>query len=155
MRITVDASIVIKWFVLESSSQESRLLLTRQWELQSPDILLPEFANTIWKKARRGEIADPQPFLNELRSLSVQIALHPSEVLIERASYLAFELDHPVYDCLYLACAEVSGTPLVTADKRLVARADESKLGLEVRNIGTPSTVRWIKDTPAETGHRV
>ena len=111
MRITLDASIVIKWFVVEPSSQESRLLLTRQWELQSPDILLPEFANTIWKKARRGEIADPQPFLNELRCLSRLIALHPSEVLIERASYLAIKMDHPVYDCLYLACAEVSGTP--------------------------------------------
>lgn len=118
-------------------------------EFQAPDLLLPEFANTIWKKVKRGEIAYPEPFLNELRSLSQLIALYPAEVLIERASHLAFEMDHPVYDCLYLACAEISGTPLVTADKRLVARADESQSGLDVRHIGTPTTVRWIEDALA------
>ena len=152
MRITVDASIVIKWFVAEPLSQESRLLLARHFELQAPDLLLPEFANTIWKKARRREIADPQPFLAELRSLSELIELYPADVLIERASQLALEIDHPVYDCLYLACAKVSGTPLVTADKRLLARADESQSGLEVRNIGAPATARWIKDAIAASG---
>jgi predicted nucleic acid-binding protein len=32
---------------------------------------------------------------------------------------LAFELDHPVYDCLYLACAMREKTTLITADQRL------------------------------------
>ena len=155
MRITVDASIVIKWFVAEPLSRESRLLLTRQLELQAPDLLLPEFANTIWKKARRGEIADPQPFLDELPSLSELIELFPADLLIERASHLAFEMDHPVYDCLYLACAGITGAPLLTADKRLAARARETQSGIEVRHIGTPATVNWIKETAAETSHRV
>ena len=152
MRITVDASIVIKWFVAEPLSRESRLLLARHMEFQAPDLLLPEFANTIWKKVRRGEIADPEPFLNELRSLTELIALYPSEVLIERASHMAFELDHPVYDCLYLACARITDTPLVTADKGLVARAGEGQSGLEVRHIGTSATVRWIKEAIAASG---
>jgi len=152
LRITVDASIVIKWFVVEPLSQESRLLLARHLELQAPDLLLPEFANTIWKKVRRHEIADPEPFLSELHSLSELIELYPADLLIERASQLAFEIDHPVYDCLYLACAQISGTPLVTADKRLVARVDESQSGLEVRNIGAPATARWIKDAIAASG---
>ena len=121
-------------------------------EFQAPDLLLPEFANTIWKKVRRGEIARPEPFLNELRSLSELIALYPAEVLIERASHLAFELDHPVYDCLYLACARITDTPLVTADKGLVARAGEGQSGLEVRHIGTSATARWIKEAIAASG---
>ena len=152
MRITVDASIVIKWFVAESLSRESRLLLARHMEFQAPDLLLSEFANTIWKKVRRGEIAHPEPFFHELRSLSELIALYPAEVLIERASHLAIEMDHPVYDCLYLACAEASGTALVTADKALVDRANESQSGLEVRYIGASATVRWIKEAIAAFG---
>lgn len=31
---------------------------------------------------------------------------------------LAQELDHPVYDCLYLALVEREKRPLVTADRR-------------------------------------
>lgn len=123
-------------------------------EFQAPDLLIPEFANTIWKKVRRGEIADPKPFLNELRTLSELIALYPAEVLIERASHLAFEMDHPVYDCLYLACAGITGTPLITADNRLVTRARETQSGIEVRYIGTPTTVRWIKEEAVGTSQR-
>ena len=155
MRITVDASVVIKWFVAEPFSQESRLLLGQQLELLAPDLLLPEFANTIWKKARRREISDPQPFLAELRSLSELIELYPADLLIERASSLAFEMDHPVYDCLYLACAGSTGAPLITADRLLVTRARETQSGVDVRHIGTPATVHWIKETAAETSRRV
>jgi predicted nucleic acid-binding protein len=33
------------------------------------------------------------------------------------------ELGHPVYDCLYLACAESADAILVTADDRFAAKA--------------------------------
>lgn len=152
MRLTVDASIVVKWFVAESLSGECRLLLGRHIHLQAPDLLLPEFANTIWKKVRRREIADPEPFLSELPNLSRLIAFFPADMLIERASQFALQLDHPVYDCLYLACAEVSGTHLVTADSRLVNRAGDRISSVAVRHIGAPETVRWIRDAIATSG---
>ena len=152
MKLTVDASVVIKWFIAESHTGESRLLLARQFHLQSPELLLSEFANTIWKKARRGEIADPSPFLGELPNLSELITLFPSAVLIERASEIAFQLDHPIYDCLYLACAEISGTPLITADSRLAGRAGDGLASVDVRDIGAPETVRWVKDAISADG---
>ena len=39
-----------------------------------------------------------------------------------RATAIARELDHPVYDCFYLAVSEALDVPLVTADGRLLAR---------------------------------
>ena len=39
-----------------------------------------------------------------------------------RAVAIARELDHPVYDCFYLAVSEALDAPLVTADGRLLAR---------------------------------
>jgi predicted nucleic acid-binding protein len=42
--------------------------------------------------------------------------------LARKASDLAQELDHPVYDCFYLALAEREGVPLVTADVRLISK---------------------------------
>ena len=48
MTLTVDASVVIKWFVKEQEFEEARGLLAHRIHLHAPDILLAEFANTIW-----------------------------------------------------------------------------------------------------------
>ena len=56
--------------------------------------------------------------------------------LIGRAAQIAVVIDHPVYDCLYLACAEVMASVIITADQKLVNRATERLPGLEIRHIG-------------------
>ena len=138
MRLTVDASIVVKWFVAEELSGEARLLLAHRLDLHAPDLLLAEFASTIWKKARRREIQDPQPYFDELADLPGTVTLHASDTLISRAAQLAVEVDHPVYDCLYLACAESTGSVLVTADQRLAGKVAECWSSIDVRYIGAP-----------------
>ncbi len=145
MKLTVDASIVIKWFVPESMSSEARLLLARRIHLYAPGLVLAEFANTIWKKARRSEISDPRPYLNELSSLSELISLYPAGVLIERAAQIAFTIVHPIYDCLYLACAEATDSALITADKRLANKVGDQLPGVLVHYLGTPATASWTE----------
>ena len=73
----------------------------------------------IWKKARRNEIPDALPYLQDLPRLEGVVELRPTASLVAHASAIALQIDHPVYDCLYLACAEAEGAPLVTADTRL------------------------------------
>ena len=136
MKLTVDASVVIKWFVTEPQCEEARQLLGDRLDLHAPDILLAEFANIIWKKVRRGEISDPQPYFDELASLPEIVTLHPGSELIERAAQFAVTIDHPVYDCLYLACAEVTASVVITADQKLVNRATKRLPSLKVRYIG-------------------
>ena len=75
MKLTVDASIVVKWYIPEKYSEEARLLLAHRLERHAPVILLAEFANTIWKKARRNEIADPQRYFDELPHLREVVVL--------------------------------------------------------------------------------
>lgn len=118
MRLTVDASVVVKWFVREPLFEEARLLLAHPVHLCAPDILLAEFANTIWKKVRRREIPDSRPYMDELSRLGEIMDLVPVHELIATAGWMAREIDHPVYDCLYLACAEATESKLVTADRR-------------------------------------
>ena len=118
MKLTVDASVVVKWFVPESLSEESRLLLVPHLELYAPDILPAEFANTIWKKVRLNELQDVRPYVDELSHLSEIVRLCPAHTLVARAARIAQDLDHPIYDCLYLACAETTESVLVTADRR-------------------------------------
>ena len=137
MKLTVDASVVVKWFVREPLFEEARLLLAHRLRLYAPDILLAEFANTIWKKARQNEIPDTRPHLDELQSLAEIISLCPINVLIARAAETAQELDHPVYDCLYLACAEATESVLVTADYKFVKKVANAFGSDTVRYIGS------------------
>ncbi len=142
MKLTVDASIVVKWYVAETHSGDARLLLSHRLERFAPEFLLVEFANTVWKKARRGEIADPYPYLGEIPEIREAIDLLPDADLVERAAGLAAKLDHPVYDCLYLACAEATGSALITANR---AFANKAAVGPpDVRYIGTPGVVDEI-----------
>ena len=122
MTLTVDASVVTKWFVKEQGFEEARGLLAHRIHLHAPDILLAEFANTIWKKVHRREIADPRPYFDELVNLPDVVTLHRGDALIDRAAAISVEIDHPVYDCLYLACAEVTASALITADRRFAKK---------------------------------
>jgi predicted nucleic acid-binding protein len=63
------------------------------------------------------------------------LALRPTAPLAARALELAFALDHPVYDCFYLALAEAEQVGLVTADGRLESRLRGSSWGASVRTL--------------------
>ena len=119
MRVTVDASVAIKWFVAEDHRKEARHLVGPRIERYAPDLLLVECASAIWKKARREEIGSAAPFLDEITKLSGVIRIQSSAALLRDATETALQIGHPVYDSLYIACARSTGSVLVTADRRL------------------------------------
>ena len=145
MKLTVDASVVVKWFVAEPLHQVARHLLARRIDLHAPDLVLSEFANTIWKKARAKEIPNHGPYLNELSTLPDIISLFPDRELIERAARMAIEIDHPVYDCLYLACAEAMGSDVITADKRLSNKSATQDFGVRVEYLGDAGVAKQLE----------
>ena len=85
----------------------------------APERMLSEVANTLWKLQRGGNLngLDPQTLLADARDLVDQI--EPDRHLQVEALALACHLDHPVYDCLYLALARREAAQLLTADQRL------------------------------------
>jgi len=62
--------------------------------------------------------------------LALDIEVHGSAPLLSRATNLAIEIGHPVYDCLYLALAVETNAPLATADRRLRRAAAGVGIGL-------------------------
>ena len=139
MKLTVDASVVVKWYVTEANSEEARVLLGYRLERFAPDFMLIELANIFWKKARLREIGDPRPYFQELARVREAVVLSSSAELIERAAEIAAQIDHPVYDCVYIACAEATGSTLVTADRRLVNTVAKRALDVDVQYIATPA----------------
>ena len=144
MKLTVDASVVVKWYVSEAHSEEARVLLGHRLERFAPDFVLVELANILWKKARLGEIGDPQPYFRELSRVREAVALTSSADLIERAAQIAAQVDHPVYDCLYIACAEATGSALITADRKLCDVVAHRSLHVDVRYIGNQGVADTI-----------
>ncbi len=144
MKLTVDASIVAKWYLTEARSEEARQLLAPRIRRHAPDLLLAEYANVIWKKVHRHEIADPQPYFDELARLPDAVTLHRNADLLEHAARIAVEMDHPVYDCLYLACADATTSVLITADHQFAKKAAGTG-SVEVWAIGSPGVADRIE----------
>ena len=120
MTFVVDASVAVKWFVDEPGSPAACAMLTSGEIFLAPDLLLVEAGNTAWKKVKRREMT-PEQGEAMVRALPLYFdRLVHTDVLIARAYALAHRLDHPVYDCLYLALAELKAVQLVTDDQRLV-----------------------------------
>ncbi|WP_420462852.1 type II toxin-antitoxin system VapC family toxin [Candidatus Palauibacter sp.] len=119
MRVTVDASVAVKWFVAEEGRREALKLTGARIDRRAPDLMLPECANVIWKKSRSGEIRSAQPFIDQIARLSEAVAFHPGAELVRDAAEIALKAGHSVYDCFYIACARLTDSILVTADRRL------------------------------------
>ena len=116
--IVVDASVALCWFAAEKETTFANRLIAAAVDLVAPSLMLVE----LWKKTRRGEIAAELAAagLGEIWRFVPQIV--DVADLAEPAMALARELDHSVYDCVYLALARRRGATLVTSDQKLTTR---------------------------------
>jgi predicted nucleic acid-binding protein len=114
--VVVDASVAIKWFLEEDGSEAARRLLADEL-LIAPDFLVLECANIFWAAVSRGRLTSERAgtALAAIQALPVQWL--PMRDYGSAAQALAFELSHPVYDCLYLAIALAQRAMMVTADR--------------------------------------
>lgn len=136
-KLVVDASVAIKWFVPEIHSAAAVRLLNTELILSAPDLIAPEFGNTIWKKVRRQEITPEEAAEILIAFAGAGVDTYPSDILLPSAFRLALALDRTVYDSLYLALAVAQDCALVTADQRFHDSVRASPL---------VSHIRWIED---------
>ena len=118
MRFVIDASVAVKLLVDEPDSDAARELAASGQELHAPRLMASEVANALWRKARAGQIerADAGAALALMTDLPLR--WNDDETVSADAVRLALALDHPVYDCVYLALAHRIGATVVTADRR-------------------------------------
>src|SRR5690349_9037073 len=119
--LVVDTSVALKWFKSEPDSNLAEAIVAAE-DVIAPDLLLAELANACWAAARRGLLTATQAADMPSALRLYMAVLHSLEPLARRAIHIAQTLDHPVYDCFYVALAEREAAPLVTADRRLLAK---------------------------------
>lgn len=130
MALVVDASVAVKWLVVEEDSADARHLLDDE-ELHAPRLLVSEVANAVWRKVRLDQV-DRGAAGQLLATMSdMPVRWHADETICADAIRLAIAHDRPVYDLMYLALAQRLGARVVTADQRFVnalARTDHGDL---------------------------
>jgi len=133
-RLVVDASIALKWVVQEDGTKQA-LFLRQRAKLIAPDLLVPECANILWKKVQRKELTRDEALLAARLLQGAEIELLPTRSLLEQAARIAIDLDHPAYDCLYLALAMENGCRFVTADERFIRKLSQGPRSLYRDNV--------------------
>lgn len=110
----------------EPDSVTALALFTQAAEVVAPDLVLAEVANALWKWRRLGWLLNEQfdDYLTRLPLMFTELV--PLSELLSDAGAISRELDHPIYDCFYLALAEQRSDLLITVDKRLLAKARRS-----------------------------
>lgn len=114
-RLVVDSSVAIKWFVSEDDSEDALRLRDRH-RLVAPDLLIAECVNAFWKMARRGEMTAEEAVLACQGLRLTDVTLTEMMDLSVLAGTMAIAIDHPAYDCFFLALGAAEGLPYVTSD---------------------------------------
>ena len=132
MRFAVDASVAVKWLVAEDDAEIAEELATSGHDLHAPRLIASEVANALWRKARMGEIERRAAAVLLTDVPNMPVRWDADETVCADAVCLALALDHPVYDCVYLALAHRIGTTVVTADRRFAAAVAPTEHGESV-----------------------
>ncbi len=125
--IVVDASVAVKWLIEEPGSAAAAAVLeSDRGVLFAPDLVSVEVAGALSRRVRDGRFSpedaragyDKWSLLLDQESLT----LKRTDEFLTRAFEIALEAKHALPDCVYLACAELLGVPVLTADHAMYER---------------------------------
>ena len=126
MKLVVDASVAIKWFVGAFNEQHvaQAEAVAEAIERGETELLAPGHwtAEVIAVLARRNpQLVDRALLaLHDMRPVLVQ-----GTAVLKRAADMAIMLDHHLFDTLYHAVALEQGATLITADEAYFAKAKD------------------------------
>jgi predicted nucleic acid-binding protein len=128
VNLGLDASVGVKWFVIENGHATAPRPFAVAAAWPAPSLLSVEVASMLWRRVRRGGFAPEAATEAAGRLAHVPIRYVAMADLGAVAFALATRLDHPVENGRHLAVAEAEDGRVVTADRRLPARVQGTSL---------------------------
>ncbi len=104
-------------------------------DIEAPDILKIEFINVLRKAHYLNDV--PMKTIDKIYIDAIgliKVFYHHNDILKE-AKDISFALNHPIYDCLFLALALKLDQPFVSLDKRLLDKGQT--LGIQTIDFNT------------------
>ncbi|KQS04484.1 hypothetical protein ASG11_09685 [Sphingomonas sp. Leaf357] len=135
--IVLDASVAVKLVSREAGSEAALGRVADATEIVAPDWMALETAHALWKKVKAGELDRKAADAGVDALAKIVDRTYPASLLMSAALALSYDLRHPIYDCLYLALAQVEQVRVLTADKRFVENASQG---------GFADYVEFLKD---------
>jgi predicted nucleic acid-binding protein len=117
--VVLDASAVVRIIEGAEPAAPFQEAVLKADLVLAPELMLTEVANALWRLQRSGQLEVDGLQRRLSRAVELVDVIEPDRHLQAEALALACHLDHPVYDCLYLALARREAAVLVTADQRL------------------------------------
>ncbi|MFH2010791.1 MAG: type II toxin-antitoxin system VapC family toxin [bacterium] len=131
--LVVDTMVLAYGLLGVEEFREEALEVLQRGDIIAPDSLRAELANVVWQWVRSTPVST-QTGVDILSDADRLVsAFVPADVLWERALELAVRHDHPAYDTLFIALAELADARLVTYDAKLLTSFPERTI--------TPSTL--------------
>lgn len=117
--LVLDASAVVRIIEGSESSTPFQEAVLKADLVLAPELMLTEVANALWRLQRVGQLEADRLQRQLSRAADLVDVIEPDRHLQAEALALACHLDHPAYNCLYLALARREAAVLLTADQRL------------------------------------
>ena len=135
----VDASVAAKWVAQEELTKQANALLTGI-ALCAPAHWQAKAVNVLWGRVHRGEWE--AGIAGERASALMRAPVESVDLpgLMDQALRWSIDLRITIYDSLYVALAEARRLPLVTADRKLLAKMR--------RNPTLAPFAHWLGDVP-------
>ena len=131
MPIVLDASVALKLVVREPGTDEAQALVLAE-ERIAPDWMLAEVASGLANKVRYEAVDGDQARIALAAMPRFVDRFFPIQPLLDGAITLTVQLEHALYDCLYLVLAIVEGGRVVTADRGFHSAATRAGYGKQV-----------------------
>ncbi|MEG3122954.1 type II toxin-antitoxin system VapC family toxin [Sphingomonas sp. GB1N7] len=121
--IVLDASVAVKLVSREAGSEAALSRVAEATEIIAPDWMALETAHALWKKVKAGELDRKAADAGVEALAKILDRTYPASLLMSAALVLSYDLRHPIYDCLYLALAQVEQVRVLTADGKFAENA--------------------------------
>jgi predicted nucleic acid-binding protein len=125
MRFVLDASVAVSWFAREPGREGAMRWLDRFEDdpdlFVVPDLFAFETLGAFARLAASLGETWARESLTRLRALEIPV-MGTTDIVLDRALALAVELRLGGYDAIYLAHADATGWPWLTADEKAIRR---------------------------------
>lgn len=123
-KITLDTSVIIKWFFKENekNTKAANLILNKYLNNEigiiTPEIALFEISNVVKNRINNSNEKNMGTEIID-KIFNLGIIFYINKEILKNAFNIAVDIGESVYDCIFIAAAERFNSKLITDDKKL------------------------------------